>query len=64
MYPKAPLPVTEKLGHSVLALPFTLDMNQSHVAQIVTTLGTILRGRNDIHLSMLPVSERAVGFNE
>jgi len=40
-YPRAPLPVTEKLAASVVAVPFTLDMNQDDVNRIMQTLQDI-----------------------
>lgn len=38
IYPRDPLPVTEALGRSVLALPFTLDINRDDVQEIMATL--------------------------
>lgn len=41
-YSKNALPVTEKLGRSVIALPFTLDMRKEDVAFVAETLKSIV----------------------
>lgn len=43
-HPRLAMPVTEALGESVLALPFTLDMEKSDVAYIVDTFLSICTG--------------------
>lgn len=36
-FPRAPLPVTEALGQSLLALPFSLDLHKPHIDYIMET---------------------------
>jgi dTDP-4-amino-4,6-dideoxygalactose transaminase len=51
IYPHAPLPVTEALGRSVLALPFSLDINEEAVHAIMQTLANICSQQVDSKIS-------------
>lgn len=43
-YPQHDLSVTRKLGESVIALPFSIDMHQEDIYYVVRTLDTLLQG--------------------
>ena len=43
-FPRTPLPITEMLGDSILALPFTLDIKEDDVSYIMRTFTEIVTG--------------------
>lgn len=45
-YPRAKLPVTEALGASVISLPFSIDISDSDIGYVVSSLRQVLEQKN------------------